>query len=97
LRNEAYKGFNLDQVLDEQTRAFINNPRGAHVEDGKLTVSRIFLWYENDYGDSKADVITHLRQYAAPDLQQDLSGVTTISKYEYDWSLNDAARLQTVN
>jgi len=93
LRPQAYKAYNLDSALDEQTRAFINNPRGVNIEDGKLTVSRIFLWYENDYGDSKADVISHLSQYAQPALKNELAGISTISKYEYDWSLNDAGRL----
>ena len=93
LRAEAYNAENLDRALDEQTREFINNPRGAKVENGKLTVSRIFLWYENDYGEGKADIISHLNQYAAPDLKNDLAGISSISKYEYDWSLNDAARL----
>ena len=89
----AYKASTLDRDLDAQTRAFINNSRGVNIEDGKLTVSRIFLWYENDYGDSKADVISHLNQYADPALKNELAGISTISKYEYDWSLNDAGRL----
>ena len=94
LRAEAFKGNSLDRALDEQTRAFINNSRGAFVEDGKLTVSRIFLWYAGDYGEGEADIVNHLRQYAEPVLRENLTGVDKIERYEYDWSLNDAARLQ---
>jgi len=92
LRGEAYKASNLDAALETQTRAFINNARGVKVVDGKLTVSRIFLWYADDWG-SKDDILTHIRQYASPELKQDLDGIMSISKYEYDWSLNDAARV----
>ena len=94
LRAEAFKGNSLDRALDEQTRAFINNSRGAFVEDSKLTVSRIFLWYAGDYGEGEADIVNHLRQYAEPVLRENLTGVDKIERYEYDWSLNDAARLQ---
>lgn len=94
LRAEAFKGDSLDGALDEQTRAFINTPRGAFVEDGKLTVSRIFLWYADDYGDTDSDIINHLRQYAEPALRDTLTGLDRIDRYEYDWSLNDASRLQ---
>lgn len=93
LRAKAFKGASLDTALDEQTRAFINNPRGVTVEDGKLTVSRIFLWYGRDYGDSETDIISHINQYAEPKLKESLSGISDISAYEYDWSLNDAGRL----
>jgi hypothetical protein len=94
LRARAFTGDSLDRALDEQTRAFINTPRGASVEAGKLTVSRIFLWYADDYGEGPADIINHLRQYAEPPLRDRLDGVNKIARYEYDWSLNDAGRLE---
>ena len=93
LRPQAFKGYNLDRTLDEQARAFINNPRAASVEDGKLTVSRIFLWYEDDYGGDDAGILNHIRHYAAPDLSQALTDINTISRYEYDWDLNSAQKL----
>lgn len=93
LRPEAFKGYNLDRALDEQARSFINNPRAASVEDGKLTVSRIFLWYEDDYGGDDAGILSHIRRYAAPDLSQALTDINTISRYEYDWDLNSAQKL----
>ncbi len=93
IRPQAYKGANIDASLDEQARKFINTPRGVKVEDGKITASRIFLWYDIDYGESEADILTHIRQYATPELQQQLAGKTKISAYEYDWDINDAANL----
>ena len=89
LRGQAFKRVGLDAALDTQARAFINNPRAIQIEDGKITASRIFLWYENDYGGSESTVLDHIRQYANPDLRRSLEGVSKIDAYEYDWALNE--------
>ena len=93
LLGEAYTADNLERNLEAQARAFINNPRGVKIENGELTLSRIFLWYESDYGETKDDILVHIRQYALPDLTDNLTGITSITRYEYDWSINDAARI----
>ena len=86
-----YDGENLDPVLDEAARTYVNSPRGARVEDGRLVVSSIFKWYMKDFGGTEEGVIAELRKYAASDLAGTLEKVSGISSYEYDWSLNDAA------
>jgi hypothetical protein len=83
-------GANAEATLDAAARAYINHPRGANVRDGRLTVSSIFRWYREDFGDSEAGVLAHLRRYAAPGLAAQLKDVRGIDRYEYDWSLNDA-------
>ena len=90
LRSQAYKSAGLDGVLDAQARAYINNPRAIKIEEGRVTASRIFLWYKGDYGGSESTVLDHIRQYARPELRQSLEGVTKIDVYEYDWDLIDA-------
>ena len=67
----------------------MNHPRGARVENGALTVSSIYVWFQPDFGGNDAGVIAHLRQYAAPDLRRQLEGITTIDDDTYDWALND--------
>ena len=94
LRPKVFTANNLDNALDEQARAFINNPRGAFVENGKLTASRIFLWYGDDYGGDEAGILTHIRRYAEPRLARALTGINTISAYKYDWRLNSARKLK---
>ena len=88
LRAQAFKGAGLNAVLDTQARTFINNPRAIKTEDGRVIASRIFLWYKKDYGDSEEDILSHIRQYANPELLQSLQGATNIDVYEYDWALN---------
>ena len=76
------------RVLDEAARRFINNARGVRIEDGELIVSSIYAWFRDDFGGSKASVLSHLRTYADADLKAALSGRTDIDGYGYDWDLN---------
>jgi hypothetical protein len=90
LANTAYDGSHLDAMLDAAARAYVNNPRGAAVHDGKLTVSSIYRWYEADFGSTDAGVIAHLKRYAEPPLAAALNGISAIADDHYDWRLNDA-------
>ncbi|MBK1668748.1 DUF547 domain-containing protein [Rhodovibrio sodomensis] len=90
LRAEPYTADRLDRQLDAAARAYVNDPRGAEVADGALTVSKIYIWYQEDFGGSDAGVIRHLRQYADAELEAQLDGISRIADSRYDWSLNDA-------
>lgn len=90
LRARPYRGAAMDDMLDAAARDFINHPRGARVEGGKLRVSSIYHWYESDFGGDDAGVIAHLRRYAETPLIQALEGLSRIDSHGYDWSLNAA-------
>jgi hypothetical protein len=90
LQTRAYTSANLEELLDAGARAYVNHPRGARVDKGKLIVSSIYVWFASDFGGSDAGVIDHLRQYAEPALAKRLRPVTEIDDDEYDWTLNDA-------
>lgn len=90
LRAEPYTADRLDAQLDAAARAYVNDPRGADVAGGSLTVSKIYTWYQEDFGDSDAGVIRHLRQYADDALKARLQAVSRIADSRYDWSINAA-------
>jgi hypothetical protein len=90
LRADPYTAAELDRQLDAAARGYVNDARGAEVRDGALTVSKIYTWYQEDFGDSDAGVIRHLKRYADPELAQALDGVSEIADSRYDWSLNEA-------
>ncbi|MCZ6731204.1 MAG: hypothetical protein O7B27_01435, partial [Gammaproteobacteria bacterium] len=75
--------------LDKAAREFINHPRGARVDGGRLVVASIYVWFHEDFGNSDKAVIEHLRRYANPKLSDSLSGVMRIADDRYDWTLND--------
>lgn len=88
LDGSAYRAAGLENRLDDAARRYINNARGARIEDDELIVSSIFAWFRGDYGGSEAAVLAHLRAYADADLKAALAGRTKIDGYEYDWGLN---------
>ena len=89
LRIEAFEGQSLDSALDEQARAYVNHPRGVSVDEkGRVTASKIYAWFSEDFGDNEAAILDHIRQYAAPELADRLTGASDIRRYGYDWSLN---------
>jgi len=90
LAAKAWTPAKLEEMLDEGARAYVNHPRGARIEKGKLTLSRIYDWYRADFGKTDAEVIRHVSTYASPDLKKTLATVGEIDGYDYDWSLNEA-------
>lgn len=89
LQSSAFTAANAGELLDKAAREFVNHPRGASVNGGRLTVSSIYVWYEADFGGTETGVIEHLRGYARPELATALAAINHISGDNYDWALND--------
>jgi len=93
LQPAAFTVANMEALLVSGARAYINHPRGVTVDkQGRVTVSKIYAWFKQDFGGDERGVLAHLREHAEPALRKSLDGVTEIDAYAYDWSLNDAAR-----
>jgi len=88
LAARAYTATDIDSLLDEAARAYINHPRGVVFENGRLTLSSIYNWFDVDFGKSDVAVLEHLAKYAEPDLAGRLAGYDGRIKYDYDWRLN---------
>ena len=90
LPETALEAATLDEQLDAGARAYINHPRGVTIRrNGTLQVSQIYKWFDEDFGGSKAKVVEHLLEYAEPELAAQIRANPKITKYAYDWSLND--------
>jgi len=89
LQDRAFTAANADALMDKGARAYVNHPRGVDVDGRTLTVSSIYEWFKEDFGDSDAGVIAHLKAFAKPDLKQALAGAKRIDADGYDWSLNE--------
>ncbi len=92
LRAAPFTAANAEARLEAAAYAYVNHPRGARVEDGRLTVSSIYGWFQEDFGNTEKGVIAHLARYAEADLVKALETVAEIDAYAYDWHLNDAAQ-----
>ncbi len=87
----AYTARKMERQLGEAARAYINHPRGARRDGGRLVVSSLFDWYAEDFGGSEAGVLRHLAQYADAPLASAIADGVSIGGYEYDWALNSVA------
>ena len=58
------------------------------IKGDKVTVSKIYDWFHEDFGNSTKSVLAHLKRYADPELAARLDEIGTIEDAAYDWSLN---------
>jgi hypothetical protein len=88
LEVKPYLANTLDQQLDDAAREFINHPRGASISANTLTLSSIFKWYGDDFGDTIPARLAWVSRYAEPRLSERLEDWDGRIRYDYDWDLN---------
>lgn len=88
-----FTAVNTEQLLDESARAYINHPRGVVITADTITASKIYDWYQIDFGNSENSLVEHWLKYAEPGLQKRLKNLDQSIdwEYEYDWSLNESS------
>jgi hypothetical protein len=89
LQKRAYTAANLEVLLEQGARKYVNHPRGVSFQGKKVVLSSIYDWFQEDFGGSEEGVVRHLRRYAAPELAEKLEEYSGRIGYEYDWSLNE--------
>jgi hypothetical protein len=97
-----YEASTLEDQLDRAVKRFISDSRGVKSSSDRLTVSKLFQWFEEDFNQGIGDTV----QQAAPDhqgirrfLQRYLTGemhrrvgIVRLVFADYDWSLNQSER-----
>lgn len=91
LQSEAFTAENTEATLDRAARAYVNSARGVYARNGKLLVSSIYDWFQEDFGGSERAVIEHLKTYAYKPLERRLAEFQRIDDDDYDWGLNDTS------
>ena len=88
LQPAAYTGENTEALLDKGAREFINHPRGVVLTGGKLKVSSIYVWFQEDFGGDAEGLMEHWQKYANPPLAGALEKYQGGLTHDYDWRLN---------
>jgi hypothetical protein len=88
LQPVAYTSDNLDLLLEQGAREYINHLRGVAIKDGKLRVSSIYVWFQEDFGGSAEGLMEHWLKYANSTLAGVLKDYSGGLKHQYDWQLN---------
>ena len=82
LREEAYVAARLEAQLDEQAVRFLSDRSRNRYRDGRLEVSKIFDWFEEDFQPYE----TYFAQYAK--VLEYPGGAVPTRFLNYDWTLN---------
>lgn len=82
----AYLPRKLEAQLDKATREAMNNDQFIRIDKGsqKITISEIFKWYKEDFGNSDEKLMEFINSYR--DLP--IPAHYKIWYYTYDWSIN---------
>jgi hypothetical protein len=88
LMPRAYTAGNLDEQMRESARLYVNHPRGVSISDGRITASKIYSWYADDFG-GKGALKAHWTEFATPELAAQIEPAK-LGDFVYDWSLNGA-------
>ena len=88
LDQRAYTSRTFEQQLSKAEHEYLNHPRGVKVvDDGRLHLSSLFNWYQEDFAASEDALILYLAGH-----NQSLANVSASPRseirYSYDWSLN---------
>jgi hypothetical protein len=90
LQPAAYTSDNSEALLEKGAREFINHPRGVSLQKGKLAVSSIYVWFQEDFGRGAEELMEHWQKYATPALADGLEKYQGALAHDYDWRLNGA-------
>jgi hypothetical protein len=86
----AFTGENTEALLEKAAREFVNHPRGVAIQNGRLRVSSIYVWFQEDFGRDAEDLMEHWQKYADPKLTEALEKYSGGLNHDYDWRLNGA-------
>lgn len=90
LSEKALTSHNIEQQLNAAARRFINQKKAVYLNSDSLTLSSIYDWFSEDFGDTQQALIKHLSQYAKPALKNELLTFKGDVNFTYNWELNDA-------
>lgn len=90
LQPVAFTAENTDSLLERGAGEYINHPRGVSLHSGKLHVSSIYVWFQEDFGGSAEGLMEHWSKYANKVLADALKNYSGGLEHDYDWRLNAA-------
>ncbi len=81
----AYRADQLEGQLDAQTKMAMNDPGFISISENNAIISKIFQWYNTDFGGGKKDILNYINQFRTTAIPTSAN----LAYSTYDWSLND--------
>lgn len=85
--NEAFRPELLEEQIVAQTRNAMNDTDFTRVNSSeeKVSLSKIFDWFESDFGGSTTKVLEFINEYR----DENIPANYEVTHYEYNWDLNE--------
>jgi len=92
----AYTEENVQTMLEEETREYINSERGTQIDSEKniLYLSKLFDWFHGDFEYKSGSVLNFMKPYLNERTLAFWDKEPKIKYIHYDWSLNAQAPLK---
>ena len=92
----AYTEENVQARLEEETRKYVNSPRGTRIDraENTLFLSKLFDWFATDFIEKSGSVTGLMRPYLNDEVRTFLERDPMISYLDYNWALNAQAPLK---
>ena len=95
LSSKAFTSANTESELQKAEKAYVLHPRGFRIKGNVVVLSKIYDWYQIDFGTNAGDVVRSFMPYFPDEESQErLDSWLALPKdrqkvsYDYDWSLN---------
>ena len=84
----VYTAKGIDYQLIEAGDLFVNQKKGVNFVSGRMVLSRIFEWYEDDFNGEKG-VQAELLEHANAPLKERIKKYKGRISHHYNWQLNE--------
>lgn len=84
LASFAYTPKDVEEQVEEQTKATLNDGEFIKVKGSKVELSEIFRWYEKDFKKDGKSVLAFINTYR----EEKFPVKTRVGYYTYNWNLN---------
>lgn len=91
LRDSLYTYQDIEKELEQETKKYLNSPKGTELQGKRLAISKLFSWYKKDFTPNVKDVLkkylTNKDKLKA--LDSYFNNYLPYSYLDYSWSLNE--------
>ena len=89
----AYTEENVQTMLEEETRKYINSERGTKIDSAEnmLYLSKLFDWFAGDFEYKSGSVLNFIKPYLGQKALAFMEKNPKIKYLPYDWALNAQA------
>ena len=87
----VYSGEDLDSQLDDATKGFLEDNTTVNTEDNSISLSMLFKWYKEDFGETDEGIVQWIRAQAPEKLLKAIETLKapTLKYPSYNWDLNN--------